>query len=99
MPLLENLDLQVITLVSTKELVRMLASGMREGTTWISIKFFSICNVQVYIERNNLLSPAHFSGNPLPFLKCANGTPLPLALLGPSARMPTRENFYHFRQG
>jgi len=43
LPLFENLDLQVITLLSTKELVRMLASGMPERATRRSIKLFIIC--------------------------------------------------------
>src|SRR5260370_16799993 len=33
------------------------------------------------------------SGNPLPFLKCANGTLLPLTLRGPSATMPLGKIF------
>src|SRR5216684_8015929 len=45
------------------------------------------------------MGPANGSATPLPVLKCANGTLLPLTLRGPSVTMPGRENFYHFAQG
>src|SRR5712664_1106677 len=45
------------------------------------------------------MKQGHCSGNPLPFLKCANGTLLPLTLRGPSVTMRARENFYHFTLG
>jgi hypothetical protein len=47
----------------------------------------------VYMQRNNLLVQAHWSGNPLPFLKCANGTLLPLTLRGPSVTMQLGKTF------
>src|SRR3977135_3132981 len=49
--------------------------------------------------KNNLLRQIHGSRNPLPFLKCANETLLPLTLRGPSVTMPPRENFSHSARG
>jgi len=74
----------------------MLASEMPESTVEGLNKLFVINCLQVYMERDKLSRQALCSGNPLPFLKCANGTLLPLTLPGPSVRMRTRENFYHY---
>jgi hypothetical protein len=93
--LLENIDLQVDnSALGTEELVRTLAPSMPERATEKPSKFFVVCELWAYAELNNSLTPVYCYGNPLPFLKCANGTLLPLTLLGLSARMP-RENFYH----
>src|SRR3979411_384234 len=51
------------------------------------------------MDKNNLLRQIHGSRNPLPFLKCANETYLPLTLRSPSVTMPPKENFYHFIRG
>src|SRR6267154_5502442 len=59
-------------------------------------KFFIIRQLQASAESNKLLEPIDRSGIPLPFLKCANGTLLPLTLISPSATLRARENFYHF---
>src|SRR5216683_3499638 len=64
--------------LGTKELVRMLASSMPERAVGRSVKFFIICQLWVRVELNNFLTPVHCFGNPLPFLKCANGKFLPL---------------------
>src|ERR1700674_224275 len=85
--------------LSTKDLVRHYASGMPEDKMESLNKCFIINRLQDYSYGNNLLSQASRSGIPLPFLKCANGTLLPLTLRGPSVTMPPRENFYHFSKG
>jgi len=44
----ENVDLQVLLYLSTKDLVRIYASGMPEGTTRSLNKFFIIDDCSVY---------------------------------------------------
>src|SRR5260370_38970742 len=74
----------------------MLALGMPDAMPESENKLSIISGFQVYMSRKNLSSRARCSGNPLSFLKCANGTLLPLSLCSPSATMPARENFYQF---
>ncbi len=92
--------------VSTKALVRMQTCGMRasglpEAAGETSNKCFITSRLQPGCENIHLLRLAQGSGNPLPFLNCANGTLLPLTLSSRSVTMPPRENFYHsaFRNG
>src|SRR6266481_3875068 len=85
--------------LGTEELVRVPASWMPQDQTGSSYNLFILRCVQAYVDTKNSSGLAHWSGNPLPFLNCANGTLLPLTLRSPSVTMPTRENFYHFTRG
>src|SRR6267378_1351628 len=69
---------------------------MPQRVTGRPSKFFVINQLRASVAGNKFLKLIGRSGIPLPFLKCANGTLLPLTLISCSARMRRRENFYHF---
>jgi hypothetical protein len=72
---------------------------MPEGVAEEVNKPFIVMLLQVTWGGNNLLGRMHCSGNPLPFLKCANGTLLPLTLGGPSVTMRLGKSFTTLAEG
>lgn len=73
--------------VGTKDLVRSVASWMPQMSRGTEAKLSRISSLQTTSWRNNLMHRVKCRGNPLPFLKCANGTLLPLTVRSPSASM------------
>ena len=73
--------------VGTKDLVRNVASWMPEASCQALAKLFRISSLLSLRIRSSLLNCEECSGNPLPFLNCANGTLLPLTVRSPSASM------------
>src|SRR6267142_2413560 len=76
----------------------MQASGMPVSSRAHANKIICMNEMNIRQGGNKLLRQDLCSGYPLSFLKCANGTLLPLTLGGPFVRMKSspRENFCHF---
>jgi hypothetical protein len=72
---------------------------MPEGAAKEVNKPLIVISLQVDRGGNNLLRRGHCSGNPLPFLKCANGTLLPLTLGRPSVTMRLGKSFTTSAEG
>jgi hypothetical protein len=74
------------------------ASRMPVNSRAHANKFICMNEMNVYDRRNKLARRVLCPGYPLPFLKCANGTLLPLTLGDHFVKL-TREIFCHFTYG